>query len=345
MTKSKVWLHFEINKFDSKLAKCNLCSPTAEEIKRGNGTSNLWSHLELYHKDSFNKKIGKLEQQSQLILIQDKKTDKTSQDSIQNKATTLFTSNKPTSKSKIDQLLAEMIIIDTQPYSIVEDNGFLALMNAAFPHYQVPCRNYFFSYIEKLFNEKIKVLTEKLKETEHVALTTDLWTSSQNEAIVTLTGHFVNKNGDLEDCVLETKSFGSARHTGENISIQLNSITDKFGITEKVLAVSHDNAANMVLAVEKSEFDSIRCAAHTLQLSINDALADVKIQNLFFKCKQLVGHLKHSTLSLNRFKKLQQQNDLKQHKLIQEMCIRWNTSFYMIERIHEQKLAIQQFFQ
>ena len=49
-------------------------------------------------------------------------------------------------------------------------------------------------------------------------------------------------------------------------------------------------------------------------------------------------------MSLNRFKKLQQQNDLKQHKLIQEMCIRWNTSFYMIERIHEQKLAIQQFF-
>jgi hypothetical protein len=126
MTKSKVWLHFEINKCDSKLAKCNLCAPTSEDIKRGNGTSNLWSHLELYHKDIFNKQIGKLEQQSQLILIQDKKTDKTSQDSIQTKATTLFTSNKPTSKSKIDQLIAEMIIIDTQPYSIVEDNGFLA---------------------------------------------------------------------------------------------------------------------------------------------------------------------------------------------------------------------------
>ncbi len=83
MTKSKVWLHFEINKFDWKLAKFNLCA--AEDIKRGNGTSNLWSHLELYHKDIFNKKIGKLEQQSQLILIQDKKTDNTSQDLIQNK--------------------------------------------------------------------------------------------------------------------------------------------------------------------------------------------------------------------------------------------------------------------
>jgi hypothetical protein len=65
----------------------------------------------------------------------------------------------------------------------------------------------------------------KIKRNRNVALTTDLWTSSQNEAIVTLTGHFVNKNGDLEDCVLETKSFASARQTGENISIQLNSIT------------------------------------------------------------------------------------------------------------------------
>jgi hypothetical protein len=70
-----------------------------------------------------------------------------------------------------------MIITDTQPYSMVEDKGFLALMKFAFPHYKVPCRNYFVSYIEKLYEEKVKVLTEKLKETAHVALTTDLWSS------------------------------------------------------------------------------------------------------------------------------------------------------------------------
>jgi hypothetical protein len=46
-----------------------------------------------------------------------------------------------------------MIITDTQPYSMVEDKGFLALMKFAFPHYKVPCRNYFVSYIEKLYEE------------------------------------------------------------------------------------------------------------------------------------------------------------------------------------------------
>jgi hypothetical protein len=70
------------------------------------------------HKDIFNKQIGELEQKSQLILIQEKKTDKTPQETKQNKATTLLTSKNPASKSKIDQLIAEMIIIDTQTYFI-----------------------------------------------------------------------------------------------------------------------------------------------------------------------------------------------------------------------------------
>ncbi len=64
-------------------------------------------------------------------------------------------------------------------------------------------------------------MTEKLKQTEHVALITDLWMSSHNEAIVILTSHSVKKNGDIKNCVLETESFISAHHTRENISIQL----------------------------------------------------------------------------------------------------------------------------
>ena len=176
----------------------------------------------------------------------------------------MITTNKPLTKSKIDRLIADMIIIDLQPYSIVEDKGFLALMNAAFPHYQVPSRPYFVSYIDKLYEEKFTMLFEKLQETKHVALTTDLWTSPQNDAIISLSCLFVNTDGQLEDCVLETKSFGTARHTGDNINIQLKSITNKFSITEKVVAVSHDNAKNMINGVEFAVFESIKCPAHTL---------------------------------------------------------------------------------
>ena len=66
-------------------------------------------------------------------------------------------------------------------------------MNAAFLHYQVPCRKYFVTYIEKLFQERSQVIVEKLKETEHVSVTTDLITSLQNESIITVTGHFLKQ--------------------------------------------------------------------------------------------------------------------------------------------------------
>ena len=69
----------------------------------------------------------------------------------------------------------------------------------------------------------------------------------------------------------------------------------------------------MINGVELAEFGSIRCAAHTLQLAINDALEDHRVQKLFDKYRQLVGHLKQSTLSLNRFKKLQEQINSLQH--------------------------------
>ena len=122
-----------------------------------------------------------------------------------------------------------------------------------------------------------------MKDKVHVALTTDLWTSPQNESIITVTGHFLNNKCEIEDCVLETKSFGTARHTGENISIHFNSFTDKFVLPKRSLPVIHDDAKNMINDVEFAYFKSIKCAAHTLQLAINDSLEDARVKKLFEK--------------------------------------------------------------
>jgi hypothetical protein len=53
-----------------------------------------------------------------------------------------------------------LIFIDTQSFSIVENLGFQALIKLAFPHYELPGRKYFTTYVADL-SEKLR---ENVKE-------------------------------------------------------------------------------------------------------------------------------------------------------------------------------------
>jgi hypothetical protein len=88
----------------------------------------------------------------------------------------------PLSKDKIDRLIADMIILDTQPYTVVEDRGFTKLISAAFPHYKLLSRTYFTNYISKLYDEKLIILHKELQNVQNISITTDLWTSINQES-------------------------------------------------------------------------------------------------------------------------------------------------------------------
>ena len=69
----------------------------------------------------------------------------------------------------------------------------------------------------------------------------------------------------------------------------------------------------MASACTTIEIDDITCLSHVLQLPIKDAIL---------------------------FKEIQLSLKLPQHKIIQDVVTRWNSTFYMLERILEQKSAI-----
>ena len=205
-------------------------------------------------------------------------------------------------------------------------------------------------------------LKNKLKSVEHVALTCDIWTSIVTEGYITATCHFI-ENDELKDVTLETRNIRTA-HTGENINIVLQSIEERWDIKDKIEAIVTDNAKNMTNGVKYSDNNSLRCTAHTLQLTINDALEDsVKIKNIIDKCKSIVAHFKKSSKSLDKLRAIQKRLDLKVLKFVQsvknksviknflfssiflfKVPTRWNSMYYMLERLYEQKMAIKTFF-
>ena len=56
--------------------------------------------------------------------------------------------------------------------------------------------------------------------------------------------------------------------------------------------------------------------------------------------KKLVGHFKHSSSASGRFKELQAELGLPDHQLLQDVSTRWNSTFYMLRRLCEQRRAL-----
>jgi hypothetical protein len=80
---------------------------------------------------------------------------------------------------------------------------------------------------------KVKVLQEKLQKAEFLALTTDLWIlNRQTESYLTITSHFIDDHGHLNDNVLDTQGF-SASHTSENLHLYLNAQAHKWNVQKK----------------------------------------------------------------------------------------------------------------
>ena len=103
----------------------------------------------------------------------------------------------------------------------------------------------------------------------------------------------------------------------------------------------HDNGANIVAAAkvleEKHGWSSVCCAGHTLQLLINSSLKLSNIEKAVGAERCLMEYFRKSELTCNKLRQKQQQMGTPQHKLVQDVSIRWNSTFYMISRLLEQR--------
>ena len=74
----------------------------------------------------------------------------------------------------------------------------------------------------------------------------------------------------------------------EVIAAELMSVTDNWGITEKVVCVVTDNANNIVAAVRLNSWKHLPCFAHTLNLDVQDSLkADPELAEIQKKYQAL----------------------------------------------------------
>ncbi|KAL7380893.1 hypothetical protein ABVT39_025664 [Epinephelus coioides] len=182
-------------------------------------------------------------------------------------------------------------------------------------------------------HEKIR---EKVDKAKAVCLTTDCWTSRTTTSFMSVTCHFID---DFKMVSVLLKCFEmSERHTADNLSEQLLRVAREWGIEDKVAACVSDNAANVVKAIQNTGWPHLFCFAHTLNLIVNSGIAAIK--PTVDKVKAIVEYVHKSTVATEKLKATQKQLELAESRLKQDCPTRWNSTYYMMLRILENKDTI-----
>ncbi|XP_049831115.1 E3 SUMO-protein ligase ZBED1-like [Schistocerca gregaria] len=163
------------------------------------------------------------------------------------------------------------------------------------------------------------------------------------EAYIAVTGHFINTNWNLKALVLETFP---EKHTTLNISEALDNVISKWNIENKVVSITNDNASNMTAAVQlihsgNIDMQHVPCLAHTINLVVKSSLnSNSELCIMREKARKIVSYFKTSCNANEKIHEIQDLMKKPVHKLIQETATRWNSTFYMLQRLVEQKECI-----
>lgn len=333
--RSDVWSVFELVK-DQKKAKCTLC---LRELAYHGGTTSLRKHIETCHAIEF----AKLRKESADSKEHAKPASLKKHSSID-----AYVRRMTCSESRAGELtdaIVDMIALDLRPISSASGVGFRRLMYKAEPSYRVPSATTISTLLRRKHDEGLVRLKEMLQCAPYVALSTDMWTSRAMDGYITVTSHRISTEWKLMSLVLATAGFVE-NHTAEEIGKRLVKIAESQGVAARVAAVVHDEAANQCAALRKakevaqedypdSSWESIVCAAHRLQTCLKYALAgDDEIQEMIKAARKLVGHFRHSCKATTALKAAQQDKRIPK-KVIQDVVTRWNSTYYMLQRLVE----------
>ena len=248
-TKSPVWTYFGFVPDDDGEPKdvnsptCKICSE--DVMARDGNTSNLFSHLKIYHKHEYN-------EVNELSVTQSSRKHKTTSDSSrQLTIETSFEKGRMYAKDSREHKLltrsvTECLAKDMLPMHTVDKCGFRSMLEKFNPRYELPSRSHFSrTAIPSLYCEVRDKVTRDLSSVESFSATTDLWSSPAMEPFLSYTVHYVNAEWELKSACLQAL-FTPEDHTGENLKLALTETLHNWKLDAgNQVVITTDNASNM----------------------------------------------------------------------------------------------------
>lgn len=196
MASSFIWKIFDVSEDDNCYCTCKLCD---KKLSRGGksgksfGTSSLHNHAKAAHANEYEAaKTGRTNKpEGDGPTPKQRKVESMAR---QMSLTEAFSSKKiwdindNRSKAIHDKIL-QMVILDNQPFTMIEDQGFVDLMAHLQPHYLIPSRRFFSDMIPDAYERVRSAIVADLSKASSVCFTSDIWTDPfSNGTFISLSG-------------------------------------------------------------------------------------------------------------------------------------------------------------
>ncbi|CAG8443569.1 13209_t:CDS:2 [Cetraspora pellucida] len=339
---------------NKEIAYCKICENNLKDTqqkpypyvrKRGN-TSNLSAHLRDKHKITSDNYKQFLDETSKPNIDQTKLTD-------------FYKKSAPCTTQRqtyLSQLLIKFIIRFVEPLYILEDEDFREFVNGCEPGYRIPCVKSAKNMIYRAYDWNVDQLHKLISNTAGcVHLTTDLWTAKSKHSYIGIMGTWLTEDFVFKEVLLICSELLHP-HSGEIISAELFSIIQKWNLSSLVYTITTDNTTNMIkgvhiLKLQLSEVTRQACAAHTLQLTVQQGLKQCKvvhrrIKNLiaFFRLPKQAQRLYEAQLQIKGTDISNNQNENNNFNplnVLSETKTRWNSTYLAWKRVLELYTAMK----
>lgn len=238
--------------------------------------------------------------------------------------------------------LIQWIVVDLQPFNVIEQTEFQQLIHTLDPHYVLPCRQTVKKIVNSLFLERKENIKSEINDFRaKIALTTDIWTSNYNNtAFLGITLHCINTGWEVKKCLLDIIPIEGS-YTATLILTKLTDILQDYNISDRIISLTTDNGSNMLacgreLANELETgffnftFSHYRCAAHIINLAVKAGMKH--LDSSIIKLRKFVIKVKNSQLLIDDLKSICKIKNKKFLMPIQDVDTRWNATYLMIER-------------
>ena len=226
-----------------------------------------------------------------------------------------------------------MVILDLQPWIIVNDPGFIYYSNMLDPNYKVASDKFYRGLLNKSYEKGVQKLEDKIEKDnpETVSCQLDGW-SAYRHGYIGLLVNYITAGWKRVSLCLACGPF-DGHHTRENLGGWLEDKLEKWKVLDKTTVTVSDTAANMIKMMEflPAHMTHNGCLNHVLQLAINDEVLDKpEIKNVILSVRAFTNYAEVAILCSAALRKKQEALgwEEKDHRaLIQDVKTCWKGFF------------------